>query len=437
LKQFGNFVLRTCIAGGIVVPALAAHAVTYTAALLHPPALAKSLGNGNSNAHQVGYGSTSTTISTEHALLWTDTAASVVDLNPAGYAYSGLHATDDSINKHVGYGALTGTPNNPHALLWSGTNTTPVDLHPSGYSYSYGLDISSTRQVGYALLTTTSKQHAMLWTSIAASAVDLHPSGYVESGAFATISSKQFGYASVTAGSTTNAHAILWGTTAASAVDLNPTGFTYSIGGGLSTTYQVGYGAGSATGNLDHALLWSGNAASKVDLHPASGFTMSYAQSTTTDTQVGYGVTTVGSAEHALAWHNTAASVVDLHALLSGLGITFVSSKARHLSPNGDIVGTAKDAANKSYAVLWSATLGVPGDFNHDGAVDAADYVVWRKTGGSSDDYNTWRSNFGRTGGAGATASAEALSSAVPEPTALILLMFASTSWCLQRRRAA
>lgn len=40
-----------------------------------------------------------------------------------------------------------------------------------------------------------------------------------------------------------------------------------------------------------------------------------------------------------------------------------------------------------------------PGDFNHDGAVDAADYVVWRNELGSqytATDYDVWRANFGR-----------------------------------------
>ncbi len=41
------------------------------------------------------------------------------------------------------------------------------------------------------------------------------------------------------------------------------------------------------------------------------------------------------------------------------------------------------------------------GDYNTDGVVDAADYVVWRKTDGANPaGYNTWRTNFGRTSGA-------------------------------------
>ena len=48
---------------------------------------------------------------------------------------------------------------------------------------------------------------------------------------------------------------------------------------------------------------------------------------------------------------------------------------------------------------LWPAVdsfvsftiVGQPGDFNHDGVVDAADYVAWRAAGGSAADYNAWR----------------------------------------------
>ena len=42
----------------------------------------------------------------------------------------------------------------------------------------------------------------------------------------------------------------------------------------------------------------------------------------------------------------------------------------------------------------------IPGDFNLDGTVDAADYVVWRKNPGgvyTPADYTTWRTNFGQT----------------------------------------
>jgi hypothetical protein len=70
----------------------------------------------------------------------------------------------------------------------------------------------------------------------------------------------------------------------------------------------------------------------------------------------------------------------------------------------------------------------LPGDFNYDGAVDAADYVVWRRSNGTQSGYDTWRSHFGQAAGGGAAgyalgASAEPLPAAVPEPATLALLM--------------
>ncbi len=66
---------------------------------------------------------------------------------------------------------------------------------------------------------------------------------------------------------------------------------------------------------------------------------------------------------------------------------------------------------------------GLPGDYNASGAVDAADYVVWRKTNGSQAGYDLWRSNFGRTAGSGTGISAAA---AVPEPANILMVLTAS-----------
>jgi hypothetical protein len=93
---------------------------------------------------------------------------------------------------------------------------------------------------------------------------------------------------------------------------------------------------------------------------------------------------------------------------------------------------------NQNQIVLTAFELaGIPGDFNHDGAVNAADYVLWRKGLGTpytQFDYNVWRSHFGQTTGSGSGATASA---AVPEPSTLVLLIFAAARWCLRRRRAA
>ena len=84
--------------------------------------------------------------------------------------------------------------------------------------------------------------------------------------------------------------------------------------------------------------------------------------------------------------------------------------------------------------IVTILTAPLPGDYNKDGTVDAADYVLWRKTDGSQAGYNLWRTNFGRTAGNGSGASANA---AVPEVATPMLLMFATAGWCLRRGRAA
>jgi hypothetical protein len=70
-------------------------------------------------------------------------------------------------------------------------------------------------------------------------------------------------------------------------------------------------------------------------------------------------------------------------------------------------------------ALLLSNTTILDGDYNRDGNADAADYVVWRKTDGSQQGYDTWRSNFGNSAGGGSLAGGNA---AVPEPSSAATL---------------
>jgi hypothetical protein len=75
---------------------------------------------------------------------------------------------------------------------------------------------------------------------------------------------------------------------------------------------------------------------------------------------------------------------------------------------------------------------GLPGDYNEDGIVNAADYVVWRKNpagfGGDPAGYNTWVENFGEgVPGAGG-------SGAVPEPGGMTALVIAVAFLAAGRR---
>jgi hypothetical protein len=126
----------------------------------------------------------------------------------------------------------------------------------------------------------------------------------------------------------------------------------------------------------------------------------------------------------------------------------------QHMDPAlvGTLLGTfeAEDfsmaplSAGLTWDVVYAGTsvilkvvgpAGIHGDYNADGKVNAADYVVWRKTLGQSitlpndrtpgmvttEDYAVWRENFGAMSGAAAGLGG----AQVPEPTGMILLAIA------------
>jgi exopolysaccharide biosynthesis protein len=74
------------------------------------------------------------------------------------------------------------------------------------------------------------------------------------------------------------------------------------------------------------------------------------------------------------------------------------------------------------------------GDFNQNGYVDAADYVMWRNSIGGQAAYDAWRQHFGMLGSSVNTPGAGAALS-VPEPTGWLLTCFgAIVGWCAGSR---
>ncbi len=90
------------------------------------------------------------------------------------------------------------------------------------------------------------------------------------------------------------------------------------------------------------------------------------------------------------------------------------------------------------------APSGAPGDYNGNGAIDAADYVVWRDNLGTTNtipndmtpgmvtqvDYDVWRANFGKP-----TIGSGAGNVAVPEPASLSILLICMAILAHERRR--
>jgi hypothetical protein len=90
-------------------------------------------------------------------------------------------------------------------------------------------------------------------------------------------------------------------------------------------------------------------------------------------------------------------------------------------------------AVARSYLHAGVTALGyLPGDFNGNGTVDAADYIVWRKNNGTQFGYNNWRANFDRSVGVGSLSDVT-----VPEPEILLLLILAIVFGSLSRFRIA
>jgi glucose/arabinose dehydrogenase len=111
------------------------------------------------------------------------------------------------------------------------------------------------------------------------------------------------------------------------------------------------------------------------------------------------------------------------------------------MSPTGAL-GAAQANTGQVYAIR-SLVPELAGDYNADGAVDAGDYVVWRKfnntlatlpndstIGTGPTDYDVWRANFGHVSGSGNGAAG---GTAVPETGTIVLLLTAIAGLQLAR----
>jgi hypothetical protein len=157
--------------------------------------------------------------------------------------------------------------------------------------------------------------------------------------------------------------------------------------------------------------------------------------------------TTIEVGDVANVSNGNLAVVLDGYSPVGGESYTLISA--------GSVSGTSFRSTDFSMALLpagltWDLDIlptsvvlnvmgslpGVPGDFNGNNVVDAADYVLWRNGGPlmndptqgvQPEDFAFWRSRFGNTSAGGSFAA-----DAVPEPTVvthLILLLVAASVW--------
>ncbi len=144
-------------------------------------------------------------------------------------------------------------------------------------------------------------------------------------------------------------------------------------------------------------------------------------------------------------------SAWDTAALFASGTFATNTTPAFHESSSGNVFTSL--GTSTTFGALTGATVSMivrtnfistSADYNHNGIVDAPDYVLWRKTlnqnvtpGSGADgsgngiidqaDYDLWRSHFGNPFGAG---SGSLSSSVVPEPTGGLLVAIGAVLLC-------
>jgi hypothetical protein len=136
---------------------------------LHPQAFTSSVANGVNNGLVVGTGTLTKSgkaiTSIDHAVLWFGSAKSCVDLNPAGFTSSDGMAINNT--KQVGYGLATdATGTHYHALVWTNTAASVVDLNqflPAGYTDATALAIDAAGNIVGNASAADHIQHPIVW----------------------------------------------------------------------------------------------------------------------------------------------------------------------------------------------------------------------------------------------------------------------------------
>jgi hypothetical protein len=239
--------------------------------------------------------------------------------------------------------------------------------------------------------------------------------------------------------------AVRWDAGSTMAIELQVLG-TDANGATFSKAYKLNE-IGTAVGWLEkyngqggdqgpRAVVW--NPAGQVtELSLLPGATSSKAFDIS-NSGVSVGSVATPSSTAAVYWSNTG-TVIDLNTLISPTS-GWRLEQALAVSDTGWIAGIGKfddgpggapEPYDRVFMLQVPTVVNLPGDYNNNGRVDAADYVIWRKRLGTpttlpndttpgwvlAEDRSVWRANFNRTAPV-RPASGTAL---VPEPGTLIL----------------
>ena len=320
----------------------------YTVVSLHPNIGGNSLAIKVRNGQQVGnalwtvdpnfYG---------QATLWTGTAASAVNLNPAGHEGSVAYATNGAYQVGATIDNGGGQTVIFTAAIWQGTPASYINMAPAGATASRITGVDNGIFAGWC---TFGSWLPGYWTSTSGSSWHELPMPYPSNGQVAGISGNRIvGEVDIT----TQQHAFAWNVSANTYVDLHPAGYAGSLALATDTVQDAGEAANVVNNRyFYHAGVWDVATSAFTDLHP-SGWTESQAN----DVKNGFQVGTVSAqingvnTEHAGVWNGTAASFVDLQQFLPN---TTRDSEANGIDAAGDIVGEYYDGSS------WKAVMWVP-----------------------------------------------------------------------------
>jgi hypothetical protein len=156
----------------------------------------------------------------------------------------------------------------------------------------------------------------------------------------------------------------------------------------------------------------------------------------------------IGGDSGSAVFHKNASNQWELIGIVN-TALTFSASQPSDFAPFGGGTSFADLTFYRSEImnIMAAHPTVLPGDYNSDGIVDGADYVIWRKGLGTTfgnTGYDVWRAHFGQTGsgaGAGSVTATGIVGSStgglagVPEPATLILAIGAVSPLFLRRRR--
>jgi T5SS/PEP-CTERM-associated repeat protein len=277
--------------------------------------------------------------------------------------------------------------------------------------------------------------------------------GFIGSSVFSTGAAIVDGAGSVW----TNINSLTMGIIGPASLTVSNGGTVQAINGLIVGTLGEVHGNGSITANVQNGGLVSpGNSPGVLTI------TGNYTQSTAGKLLIELAGTAPGAQYDQLLITGSAALDGALQvSLLSGFAPSSGSS-FDILTATGGITGTFSNQQLPMLAggLVWNLSYGpndvilsvggVLGDYNHNGIVDAADYILWRKTLGQfgaglaadgnnngtidTGDFNIWRAHFGQTAGSGAGTIANA---AIPEPTSLLQIILMAAILSTRQHRGA